>query len=428
MTSYHLASGRIIDPANNRDEIGDLWLAGGKVRTRPPSDPAGERIDCTGLIVTPGLIDMHVHLREPGQENKETIASGTRAAAAGGFTSVCAIPNTRPVVDTQTGIKFVLSRAQTDAVVNVFPYGAVTMGQRGEELTEFGDLLQAGAVGFSDDGVPIMNNQVMRRALEYALTFDTLILDHCEDRNLAEGGVMREGELATRLGLPGWPSAAESIQVARDIELCEFTGGRLHVFHVSTQASVHLIRRARKRGVRISTEVTPHHIALTVDACAGYDTNFKMNPPLGLDQDRQSLIEGLRDGTIEVIATDHAPHTDIEKDLMFSQAPNGVIGMETAVAVLNETLIRPGLLSWPEVIARMTIGPARLLGLHKGTLTDGADGDVAIFNPEEVWTVDPDDFQSKARNCPWNGRRLTGRPHATFVNGRLIWSEGQLRA
>ena len=430
MTTYHLQGGRIIDPANDRDEIGELWLVNGKISHSAPTGAEAadiQTLDLTGKVVAPGFIDMHVHLREPGREDKETIATGTRAAAAGGFTSICAMPNTTPPIDSQTGVKFTLSRAQSDAVVNVFPVGAVTRGQKGEELTEFGDLLQAGAVALSDDGHPIMNNQVMRRALEYSRTFGALILDHCEDLNLAEGGVMREGDLSTRLGLKGWPSVAESIQVARDVDLAEFTGGRIHICHVSTRASVDFIRRAKAQGVNVSGETTPHHLALTVDAVATYDTHAKCNPPLGTEEDRLALIEGLRDGTLDVIATDHAPHTVIEKDFMFTEAPNGVIGMETAFGVLNTTLARPGLLTLPELIEKLTINPALLLELHKGTLTEGVDADVVILDPEARWVVDPEAFQSKGRNCPWNGQELMGRPTGTFVGGRLVYFEGQMR-
>lgn len=427
MTVYHLQGGRIIDPANQRDEIGDLWLVDGKVSLTPPPAKADRVFDLSGAVVAPGLIDMHVHLREPGYEHKETIASGTRAAAAGGFTSVCAMPNTNPVIDSQTGVKFVLSRAHTDAVVNVLPIAAVTRGQKGEELTEMGDLLQAGAVAFSDDGRSIMNNQVMRRALEYSRTFGTLILDHCEDQRLAEGGVMRESDLSLRLGLPGWPSVAESIQVARDVDLADFTKGRIHICHVSTAASLEFVRRAKARGLAVSAEVTPHHLALNVSSLETYSTNAKCNPPLSTEQDRQLLIEALRDGAIDVIATDHAPHSEIEKDLMFTDAPNGVIGMETAFAALNTALVRPGLMSLPAIIEKMTVNPARLLDLDKGTLGEGAVADVAVFDPEARWTVDPAAFQSKARNCPWNGQELTGRPIATFVAGRLVYWRGEIQ-
>ncbi|MEN6626806.1 MAG: dihydroorotase [Candidatus Sumerlaeia bacterium] len=426
MAIYHFKGGRVIDPANNRDEKADLWLVDGKVSTRDPGRKADRLFHCKGKIVTPGLIDMHVHLREPGREDRETIATGTRAAAAGGVTSVCAIPNTDPIIDTQTGVKFILSRALSDAVVNVYPYAALTRGQKGEELAELGDLLQAGAVAFTDDGHPIMNNRVMRQGIDYARTFGALILDHCEDSNLAEGGVIREGELATRLGLPGWPAAAETIQVARDAALAEATGGRIHICHVSARESVNAIRDAKKRGVRISAETAPQYLCLTVEACMTYSTNAKCNPPIGLEQDRQALIAGLLDGTIDAIATDHAPHTAIEKDYMFTEAPNGVIGLETSFAALNTALVKTGLVPMPLLIEKMTIAPARLLDLHKGTLTDGADGDVAVFDPDLAWTVDPERFQSKARNCPWAGQELTGRAISTFVGGRLVYDDGKI--
>jgi dihydroorotase len=365
-------------------------------------------------------------LREPGQEQKETIYTGTRAAAAGGYTSICCIPNTNPVIDSQTGVKFILSRAQTDAVVNVFPYAAVTRGQQGEEITEFGDLLQAGAVGFTDDGHPIMNNNVMRRALDYARNFDTLILDHCEDAHIADGGHIREGEISLRVGVKGWPSLAESLHVSRDAQLCEYTNSRIHIFHVSSRTSVREIRHARALGVRISGEASPHHLTLTTDAVANFDTKAKCNPPIGTEDDRQALIEGVKDGTLEVIATDHAPHTTIEKELMFTDAPNGLIGMETAWPVLNTYLIREGILDLPLVIATMTCNPARLLRLEKGTLSEGADADVTVLDPDLVWTVDPEKFLSKARNCPYNGRELTGRAILTMVGGRMIYRDGEI--
>jgi dihydroorotase len=428
-TVYHLKGGRIIDPANGRDETGELWLAGGKVRTdKPAGKSAGkvETIDARGKIVAPGLIDMHVHLREPGREDEETIASGTRAAAAGGFTSIGVMPNTTPTIDTQSGVKFILSRAQTDAVVNLYPYAAITRERKGADLTEFGDLLQAGAIGFTDECHSVMNNLIMHRALDYARGFDTLILDHCEDADLADNGVIRAGELATRLGLKAWPPVAESIQVARDIDLAEFCGGRVHILHVSSQASLNFIRNAKKRGVKVSAEATPHHLTLTVDALAGYDTNFRVSPPLGAEEDRRALIEALLDGTIDAITSDHEPHTDIEKDAMFNDAPAGVIGMETAFAVLNTELAIPGHVPMALLIEKLTSAPARLLGLGKGTLTDGADADVVVLDPEAVWTVDPDRFQSRSHNCPWNGRTLTGRPMMTFVAGEPVWRDGEI--
>jgi dihydroorotase len=426
MTVYHLQGGRIIDPANQRDEIADLWLVEGKVAVRDPRLPDATRVDCAGKIVVPGLIDMHTHLREPGREDEETIATGTRAAAVGGFTSVCAMPDTDPPIDTQTGVKFILSRAHSDAAVNVFPYACLTAGRDGKDLTEFGDLLQAGAIAFTDEGRSVMNNLLMHRALDYARTFDALILDHCEDTQLAEGGVIRSGELATRMGLKGWPAVAESIQVARDIDLAEYTGGRVHILHVSTRAAIHSIRQAQLRGIKVSAEATPHHLTLTVDAAARYDTNFRCSPPLGTEADRLALIKAVADGTIEIIATDHEPHTAIEKDEMFNEAPAGVIGLETAFAVLNTELVRPGLLPMPTLIERMTVNPARLLDLGKGMLTDGADGDVTVLDPDFEWTVDAARFQSKSANSPWLGRTLIGRASATFVQGRMIQRDGEM--
>lgn len=424
MSIYHLKQGRIIDPASGRDEIADCWIVDDRITHHPPKGTPDQTFDLTGKLVTPGLIDMHVHLREPGGETKETIATGTRAAAAGGFTSIVAMPNTTPPIDSQTGVKFILSRSQTHAVVNVFPAACVTREQKGLELTEFGDLLNSGAIAFSDDGRPVMNNQVMRRALEYARTFDALIMDHCEDLNLAEGGVMHEGMRSLRMGLPGWSTVAESVQIARDIDLAAFTGGRIHICHVSTSAGVDLIRHALKRNVRVTAEATPHHLALTEDAIADYDTHAKCCPPLAAEEDRQALIQGVCDDTITVIATDHAPHTTIEKDFMFTDAPNGLIGMETAFGVLYTTLVSPGLLSLPRLIEKMTINPAKLLRIDRGTLSENAIADISIFE-QTMWTVEPGRFQSKGRNCPWNHCELTGRPYATFVSGQLIHYDGK---
>lgn len=426
MADLCIQGGRILDPANGRDEIADLWIEGGRIMDRPSGAPAARTIDARGRVVAPGFIDMHVHLREPGREDKETIATGTRAAAAGGYTSVCPMPNTSPVIDSQTGVKFILSRSQSDAVVNVFPIAAVTKGQKGEELTEFGDLIEAGVVAFTDDGHPVMNNGIMRRALEYASMFNVPVLDHCEDLNLAGGGVMHEGKVSVQLGLRGWPSVAESIQVARDVELAEFTGGRIHICHLSARASVESIRRGKARGVRITGEVTPHHLALTDEAVREYNTNAKCNPPLACEEDRQALLEGLLDGTIDVIATDHAPHTPIEKGGVYSDAPNGLIGMETAFGVLNETLVRPGLMTLGAVIQKMTAAPAAVLNLKKGSLGAWADADVVILDPEERWTVDASRFFSRSRNCPWDGRQLTGRVKTTIVGGEIVYQDGKI--
>lgn len=426
MTTLCIQGGRILDPASGRDEVGDLWIVEGKIRHTAPHGPVERTIDARGKVVVPGLIDMHVHLREPGREDKETIASGTRAAAAGGYTSVCPMPNTSPVIDSQTGVKFILSRSQSDAVVNVFPTAAVTKDQAGEEITEFGDLVAAGAVAFTDDGMPVMNNEIMRRALEYSSMFGVPVLDHCEDFNLAGGGVMREGETSVRLGLKGWPAVAESIQVSRDVELAAFTGGRIHICHVSTRSAVESIRRGKRSGVAISGEVTPHHLILTDESVREYDPNFKCKPPLGTRDDCEALIEGLADDTLEAIATDHAPHTPIEKDMVYAEAPNGIIGLETAFGALNQALIRPGLMSLIRVIEKLTVGPARILNLQKGTLAEGADGDVAILDTEQRWKVEPDRFYSRARNCPWAGEELIGRAWATVVGGRVIFEHGRI--
>lgn len=428
MTTLHIQGGRIIDPANGRDEIADLWAVDGRIVHRAPAGRADAVIDARGRVVVPGLIDMHVHLREPGREDKETIATGTRAAAAGGYTSVVPMPNTTPVIDSTTGIKFILERSKSEAVVNVFPAAAVTRGQQGKELTEFGDLVKAGAVALTDDGMPIMNNEIMRRALEYSSMFGVPVLDHCEDLDLAAEGVMHEGKVSLRLGLRGWPSVAESIQVARDVELAAFTGGQIHICHCSTAASVEAIRLGKRRGVKVTGEASPHHIALTDERVSGYNTNAKCKPPLASESDRLAVIEGLVDDTLEVIATDHAPHTVIEKDLVFNEAPFGLMGMETAFGVLNMTLVRTGILSLNRVIEKMTAGPARVLHLSKGTLSEGADADITILDPERAWTVDVEQLFSRSRNCPWHGEQLIGRATETIVGGRLVYQEGKIVA
>lgn len=426
MPVIHIQGGRIIDPASGRDEVGDLWAVDGKVVLQAPDSAPDTVIDASGKVVAPGFIDMHVHLREPGREDKETIASGTRAAAAGGYTSIVPMPNTSPVIDSQTGVKFILSRSQTDAVVNVLPSAALTVGQKGEEITEFGDLIEAGAVALTDDGMPVMNNEIMRRALEYSSMFDVPILDHCEDMDLAREGLMHEGKVSTQLGLAGWPTVAESIQVSRDVELARYTGGRIHICHVSTAASVEAIRQGKKLGVRVTGECTPHHIALTEAAVRGYDTHAKCKPPIASEEDRQAVIAGLLDDTLEVIATDHAPHTVIEKDLVFSDAPFGLIGMETALGVLISALVVPEILSLPRLIEKLTSGPARVLGIEKGSLAEGADADITVFDPDRRWNVDVEKFFSASRNCPWAGQELVGQVTETLVGGRIIFDNGNI--
>ena len=424
-----IKNGRIVDPATKRDGVADLLVQDGKIArtgTRLRAPRGATVIDAEGCIVAPGFVDMHVHLREPGREDKETIASGSRAAAAGGFTSICPMANTDPPCDSAQGLQFLLSRAHEIAVVNIFPIAAVTRGLGGESITEFGDLVYYGAVAFSDDGRPIMNSEIMRRALEYTSMFNVPVLDHCEDLNLSEGGQMRAGDVATKLGLKGIPGAANSTQVARDIDLADYTGGRVHICHVSVRRSVEYIRAAKARGVRVTCEATPHHLTLTDEAMLGYDTNFKMSPPLGAESDRQALLEGLRDGTIDCIATDHAPHTDMEKDRVMSEAPSGVIGLESAFPILYTDLVLKKQLGLKRLIEAMTIAPARVLRLPKGTLADGADADIAVLDLDERFVIDPQKFFSRSHNCPFAGREVRGHSVATIVGGRVVYRDGKI--
>jgi dihydroorotase len=424
MARLIIRNARVIDPSCGRDEISSIAITDGLIEAVDPAPSAGaaDVIDATGLVACPGFIDLHTHLREPGREDKETIASGTRAAAAGGFTTVCAIPNTSPVIDTQTGLRFVLSRAESDAVVNVVPYAAVTRGQEGDEIVEFGDLVHYGARGFTDDGHPVMNSEIMRRALEYSAMFDVPILDHCEDRFLAGEGVMHEGFYATKLGLKGIPPVAESVQVARDVELAAFTGGHIHIMHVSRRQSLGHIRRGKASRVRVTCEVTPHHLTLTDAALESYDTNLKVNPPLGDAEDRENLIAALLDGTIDCIATDHAPHTDIEKDMPFVEAPYGMVGLETAFPVLFTQLVETGRVPLSTLIQKLTIGPARVLGLEpRGTLQPGAPADVVLLNLSQEVVVDQSFFFSGSFNSPWLGATLRGSAAMTIVGGRVVY-------
>ena len=414
-------NGRLIDPSQGIDQIGDLRLEAGKVKELGRASPTGaERIiDATGLIVCPGLIDMHVHLREPGHEEEETIASGSAAAVAGGFTSVACMPNTHPPLDKETSIEFVYRQASRAGLCRVYPIGCITKERSGKELAEMGQMVRAGAVAFSDDGDGVADAEVCRRAMQYAAMFNRTIIQHCEDRDLSGNGVMNGGVTALRLGLPGIGDIAEVVMLQRDLVLAENTGARYHVAHVSTAASVDLIRAAKARGVRVTAEVTPHHLALTEEACAEYDPNFKMSPPLRTREDTEACLRGLCDGTIDCLASDHAPHSPEEKELEFLYAPFGVIGLESALPVYVKVLVEPGRMDWPELIRRMTINPARVLGLTKGTLTVGADADVTIIDPNARWTIRAERFVSRSRNCPFDGWEVRGRVVATIVAGAV---------
>ncbi|HEX9393140.1 MAG TPA: dihydroorotase [Gemmatimonadales bacterium] len=418
-----LTGGRVIDPSKNLDQTADVLIQDGKITGIAPSigRPDGAEVrDVRGQVVAPGLVDIHVHLREPGNEDEETVATGARAAAAGGFTAICAMPNTDPVTDNQAAVGFIVRQSVRAGLARVYPIGAVSVGQRGEKLAEFGEMVGAGAVAVSDDGRPVVSGHLMRTALEYALTFDIAVADHCEEPTLAAGGVMHEGLVATRLGLKGIPSAAEEIMVARDVLLAELTGGRVHLCHMSTRGSAELIRRAKERGVRVTAEVTPHHLALTDHACENYDTHAKMNPPLREAADVAALRQALKEGVIDCIASDHAPHAYDEKEAAFDDAPFGIVGLETAFAVAHSELVQGGVLTLPELVARMSTLPARVFGLSGGTLQPGAAADVCVLDPKLRWTVDPARFFTKCRNTPFAGRELVGRPTLTLVAGKIV--------
>ncbi len=416
---------RIVDPASRRDEVGDLLVVGGRVAERGASAVGAQVIDARGLVLMPGGIDIHVHLREPGREDEETIESGSRAALHGGFTSVACMPNTEPALDDQGAIRFVRSRADEAGLARVHPIGAITVGREGKRLTEFGEMVGAGAVAFSDDGDSVADAGLQRRAFEYARMFGVPLISHCEDKALSAGGVMNEGRMSTRLGLRGWPAVAEEIVIARDIALAEYTGGRLHIAHVSSAGGVDLVRRAKGRGARVTAETTPHYLTLTEDDLAGYDTRFKVSPPIRTAADREALIAGLADGTLDAIASDHAPHADFEKDLEFDRAPFGLVGLETTLGLVLEALVRPGRLPLPAAIERLTAGPARVLGLPLGALAPGAVADLTLFDPEATWRVDPAEFFSLSRNSPFTGRTLRGRVTAVLVGGETRFRDGE---
>ena len=417
-----IRGGRVIDPASGRDAVGDVWISGGKIAAAPV--PGAIEIDARGLVVCPGFIDMHVHLREPGQGAKETIETGTRAAAAGGFTSVVAMPNTQPVADHPGIIAWIQERAGSAGAVNVFTTGAITVGSQGEQLAPIGAMAAAGIVAVTDDGRCVQRHEVMRRAAEYCGMFGLPVLDHCQDASLAgPDAAMPEGYWSTMLGLPGWPRMAEEIIVARDALLAEVTGTRIHCQHISSAGSVRILREAQARGIPLSGEVCPHHLALTDEDVAGYDTSFKMNPPLRERADIDALMAGIADGTIGILATDHAPHAVYEKEVEFSAAPFGIIGLETAVGIFCDLLLhKHGVIDLPRLVAMLTVNPARLLALDRGTLATGAPGDVTLLDPDREWVVDKEKFASKARNTPFHGWRLKGRAVRTIVGGRTVWA------
>lgn len=425
LKTIQIKNGRIIDPSQAIDRVDELWLRKGKVLAigAPPEGvQADVIIDAEGLIVAPGLIDAHVHLREPGNEEDETIATGASSALAGGLTSVACMPNTRPPIDNQAAAEFVVSQARRARKANVYPVGAVSKNREGKELAELGQLVAGGAVGFTDDGAPVASASLMRRALEYASMFDRVVMQHCQVPELTVGGVMNEGFESTRLGIPGMPAAAEDIMVARDIRLAEITGGRLHIQHLSTSRSVELVREGKARGIKVTAEACPHHFTLTDECLRTFDSNFKMNPPLRTRADIESVIEGLKDGTIELLATDHAPHSPEKKMRELDQAPFGIVGLETLLPITILALIEPGHLTWPEVVSKLTIHPARLLGIPKGTLVVGADADVTLIDPDLSWTIDPSRFLSKSRNTPYGGWNVRGRAHTVIVAGEIRYT------
>ena len=454
MSSVLLQGGRVIDPANDRDETADVLLSDGKITvvgTGLETLPDTEVINCTGQVVCPGLIDLHVHFREPGQTAKENIATGSAAAAMGGFTSVVCMPNTTPAIDNPATVALIQDQAEREAMVNVYLTGTITLGIAGEELAPIGSLKQAGVVAITDDGHCVQNNDLMRRALEYAKMFDLPVMDHCQDYSIVTDGVMHEGYWSTNLGLKGWPAAGEDLIVARNIELAELTGTHIHCQHVSSARSVELIRQAKARGICISGEACAHHFTLTDAAIGGsehfwaedgrelqtesqrtewpsFDTNCKMNPPLRTAEDRKAIIAGLADGTLEILASDHAPHCAHEKEVEFDYAPFGITGLETELALSLMQLFHAGHLDLPALIAKYTVNPATLLKLEKGTLTEGADADVTVFDPNAEWVYDAAASPSKSANTPFHGWTLKGRPTMTLVAGKIVWREDAVAA
>jgi dihydroorotase len=421
MPTILIQNGTILDPSQKLERKADLLIRDGKIAAIGSNLGKADRIiDAAGCFVTPGLIDIHVHLREPGDEEEETIATGAAAAVAGGFTTVCCMPNTKPPLDNEGQIEFILREAQRVGLANVLPVGAITKGREGKELAEIGSMLQRGAIALSDDGVGVGDASVMRKVLQYSKMFDACIMQHCEEPTLA-GGAMHSGVVSTKLGLAGIPAEAEQLMIARDLLLNRTIGCRYHVQHISTAWSVELIRRAKRDKQTVTAEVSPHHLLLTDESCREYDTNFKMNPPLRTAADVAACIEGVKDGTIDCLATDHAPHRTEEKELEFPDAPMGIIGLECALALYVKALIDPGHIDWLKLIDLMSTRPAQIIKLDRGTLRDGAVADVAIIDPQLAWTIDVKKFKSKSRNCPFNEWQVKGRAVATIVGGELKW-------
>ena len=423
MPGLLIKNGRVVDPSSGQDGVADVWIEDGLIRGVGAglSAAGAEVFDATGLIVAPGFIDMHVHLREPGFEHAETIESGARAAAAGGFTSICPMPNTAPVNDNATVTSYIVEKARMHAVVNVFPIGAITKGSKGEDLAAIGSMRQAGAIAISDDGRPVMNARVMRRAMEFARSLNIPVIDHCEDLHLSAGGDMHEGLESVRLGLRGIPGASEDVMVARDILLAELTGARFHVAHISSRHSVEMVAFAKARGLAVTAEVTPHHLALADSDMLPYDSNYKMKPPLRSGCDVSSVVQGVVSGAIDAIATDHAPHPGSEKMQEFEQCPFGILGLETALGVALETLLHTSKIVLPRLVELFTANPARILGINRGRLGSGAPADVTIFSTDRAWTYDVNKSFSRSRNSPFDGKTFRGGPVATVVAGRVVW-------
>ncbi len=424
-----LKGGRVVDPQVGLDEVADVLVSSGKIEAvgADLEVPEGtEVVECAEKVVLPGLVDMHVHLREPGREDEETIASGTRAAAHGGFTAVCAMPNTEPVCDTGTAVRFVVERAEETGVVRVYPVGALTQGQAGESIAEMGDMLSEGAVAFSDDGSDIADAGLMRRVMEYAKAFDALVIAHCEDLELVGSGVVNEGVISTKMGLPGWPAAAEETMVARNIRLAGLTGCRLHLAHLSTAGSVELVRKAKADGLAVTSEATPHHLFLDESAVEGYDTNAKMNPPLRTPEDREALVEAMLDGTIDCIATDHAPHAPHEKDLEFELAPFGTTGLETALPLVVTHLVSSGRMDWSQVARAMAVAPRAALGLPEVRLEKGGTADITVVDPEAKVHVTEEFFLSNSSNSAFLGERLLGKASCVLVDGEMVVRNGKV--